>query len=495
LEQVDRESPGVVIGTLALAARLALAAVFAVAGVAKLADRAGTRQAVVEFGTPERLAGPLGVLLPLAELTVAGLLLFPETAEAGTTGALALLLLFSGAIGVNLARGRRPDCHCFGQLHSAPSSWRTLARNGFLAAVAALAVAGTVAEPDRSAVAWIARLDSAEILALVVVVVAVALLLVGGAAFLSLLRSYGQVLVRLERVEAALAKAGVDFDEDVEVSQIGLEPGTPAPLFGASSISGETVTLDTLMEAELPALLLFISPECGPCKVLLPMAAEWQREHADQLSIAFVSDGVVDKVRAEAEEFELETVILDEDRRLYQTFQANGTPSAVLIAPDRMIGSWVASGTEWIEWLVGQALQRPADEQGLPLGAEMPALELPSLDGETVSLASLQGQDTLLLFWNPGCGFCRAMHDDLLAWETTANGGTPRLVVISSGEEKGTRAEGFGSLVLLDESYSTGATFGARGTPMAVLVGADGRVASEIVAGAEAVFSLANGRA
>ena len=54
-----------------LVARLLLAGVFLVAGVAKLADRAGSRQAIVDFGLPARLATPLGIVLPLAELAVA----------------------------------------------------------------------------------------------------------------------------------------------------------------------------------------------------------------------------------------------------------------------------------------------------------------------------------------------------------------------------------------------------------------------------------------
>ena len=51
-----------------LVARLLLAGVFLVAGVAKLANRAGSRQAIVDFGLPARLATPLGIVLPLAEL-------------------------------------------------------------------------------------------------------------------------------------------------------------------------------------------------------------------------------------------------------------------------------------------------------------------------------------------------------------------------------------------------------------------------------------------
>src|SRR5262249_33556423 len=64
-----------VIAVLVLVGRLALAGVFAVAGAAKLADRAGTRDAVAAFGVPERLASPAGLLLPLAELATAVLLL------------------------------------------------------------------------------------------------------------------------------------------------------------------------------------------------------------------------------------------------------------------------------------------------------------------------------------------------------------------------------------------------------------------------------------
>ena len=150
---------------LTLFASLVLAAVFAVAAVTKLTDRSGTREAVVAFGAPEWSAGTLALLLPLAELTVAGLLLFPETAAYGAIGALVLLAIFSVAIGVSLARGRAPDCHCFGQLHSAPASWKTLARNGVLAALAVVSLAGNIADDQASATAWLGDLEGAELLA------------------------------------------------------------------------------------------------------------------------------------------------------------------------------------------------------------------------------------------------------------------------------------------------------------------------------------------
>lgn len=277
--------------------------------------------------------------------------------------------------------------------------------------------------------------------------------------------------------------------------ELGLAPGTPAPAFSARSVSGVEVSLDTLVESGLPTLLLFSSPSCGPCSALLPTAAGWQREHAETLSIVFAASGVEDEIRVEAEAVGLEQVVLDVDHRIYEAFEANGTPSAVLIAADGTIGSWVASGSDWIEQLVGQAVEAPPEEPGLPVGTEAPELELRALDGSAVSLTDLKGRDALFLFWNPDCGYCREMHDDLRAWEASANGVGPRLVVVSSGDEENTRAEGFVSLVLLDDSFAAGEAFSANGTPMAVLVGADGRIASRVAAGADAVFELAGAHA
>jgi thiol-disulfide isomerase/thioredoxin len=488
-----------VVTALAIAARVVLGVVFAVAAVAKLRDREGTRTAVVDFGVPRRLAGAVATALPLAELAVACLLLPAQTAAYGAVGALVLLGIFSAAIAWNLARGRTPDCHCFGQLHSTPAGWRTLARNGVLAGIAVFALFGVIAEPDASAIAWTARLDGSELIALVVAVAAVALLAAGGFAFLSLMRSYGSVLVRLDRVEAALAEAGIELEEE-QMPEVGLEPGTPAPQFSVTSISagitGGKVTLDSLTATGVPALLLFTSPHCKPCSALLPTAAEWQHTYADDLTIAFVSDGSLEEVQAEAEEFELDRVLLDDDRLVSDAYRASGTPAAVLVAPDGTIASWIASGGNWIERLVRDATAGGSGaKQGLPLGTEAPALELPSLDGERVSLTDLRGRDALLLFWNPECGFCREMHDSVIEWEKSANGVTPQLVIVSSGDVESTRAEGFASRVLLDEDFEAGPAFHANGTPMAVLLDADGRVASEVAAGAEGVLSLANGHA
>jgi thiol-disulfide isomerase/thioredoxin len=459
-----------------LVVRIALAAMFMVAATAKLADRAGTRSAVVAFGAPEWLAPSLAFAVPVAELVSAALLLPAATAVVGGALGLALLALFTAAIGVSVAKGEAPDCHCFGQLHSSPAGPRTLIRNAALSALTAFALAGAIAREPLSAVAWIGRLDGSQLVALAVGVAACALATAGVTAFLSLLRSYGRVLTRLERIEAALVEGGIDVGGDADLQEIGLAPGTPIP---------------PLEQLDLPPgrmLLVFTSPTCGPCRALLPAVAGWQRMHADALTIALASHGTPNAVRAEAEEFGLEHVFADEGGRLYERFQANGTPSAVLIADGR-IESWIASGREMIERLVAEALAPAPPPVGLAVGAEPPDLELDVLDGDSLRISELRGRDTLLLFWDPQCGYCRAMHEPLISWESTANG-SPRLVVVSSGDPAATKAEGFRSTVVLDKNLELGSVFGAGGTPMAVRIDADGRVASDVAAGEGAVFEL-----
>ncbi len=50
---------------------------------------------------------------------------------------------------------------------------------------------------------------------------------------------------------------------------------------------------------------------------------------------------------------------------------------------------------------------------------------------------------------------------------------------------------GLRSPVVLDDEFLVGWAFGASGTPSAVLIDAEGNVASKVVAGASEVFKLA----
>src|SRR5215217_4600106 len=221
-----------------LIARLVLAALFSLAGVAKLSDLKGSRRAIIDFGVPSAIAAPLGLLLPLAELTVAATLLPASTAWWGALGALALLSVFGVCIAYNLARGRTPECHCFGQLHSAPAGWKTLGRNGVLAALAGFVVWETYeGGAGPSAVAWLGTLSTAQLLGLLGGVVVLALLAGQWWFLVHLLQQNGRLLVRLEAVEASLAAGGrvvapSENGTPVHQEAEGLPVGSEAPQFG-----------------------------------------------------------------------------------------------------------------------------------------------------------------------------------------------------------------------------------------------------------------------
>jgi peroxiredoxin/uncharacterized membrane protein YphA (DoxX/SURF4 family) len=511
-------------------ARLLLACVFALAGIAKLLDRDGSRKAAAGFGVPDRLAGVVGILLPLAELATAVALLPAATA------ALALLLLFVVAIAANLARGRQPDCHCFGQIHSEPAGPATLIRNGVLAAVAGLVVAQGPSGGGPEVLAWVGGAADAG-WAGPVALLAVALAAVEGFVLYQLLLQNGRLMLRLEEVEARIdaydeaeaALEGEDEDEDE-----GLPADQPAPAFALSGVHGETLTLDALRAPGKPVLLVFSDPGCGPCGALLPKIAEWQREHSGVLTIAVISRGSAADNRARSTEHGLSHVLLQRDREVANAYNVAGTPSAVLVRADGMLDGKPSAGSAAIEARVAALVagrqpspngangpngtangangtangangtangangtangnSRPAGPAAAAVGSPAPEVSLPDLNGKTVELARLRGNETMLLFWNPSCGFCARMLDDLKAWEQSAPKGAPRIVLVSTGTADQNRAMGLSSTVLLDSGFTVGPRFGARGTPSAVLVDARGRIASGVAVGSVAALKLIRG--
>jgi peroxiredoxin len=488
-----------------------LAAVFLTAGVGKLLDLQGSGEAAAGFGVPERLAPAVGVLLPVLELCIGVALLISAVAWGGALAALALLLVFAGVIARSMLRGEAPDCHCFGQIHSAPAGPATLIRNLVLAVAAAFVVAHGPGSVGTSATAWIAKLSSAQAMALAALLIAGILLLAGGVFVLELLRQHGRTLVRLDQLEQELGAAGIPMPDAPGTVQpqgppAGLPVGSAAPDFELPDVDGAPVTLSSLLADEQPVMLVFTDPNCGPCQTVLPMVAEWQSEHADVVTIAVVSEGEVQAIRDKRDELGLHSVLVQHEREVAETYEAYGTPAAVLISSEGVIASPLGTGSTGVPPLMDQLLGRPLEvippapaggsisAGGIPVGEEAPSFELPTLAGGTVSLQSLRGHPTALIFWNPGCGFCGGMASQLTQWWEHRDETHPEVLLLSRGA-----AEEHNGLVPLeriavDESFELGSRFNANGTPMGVLIDADGRVASGVAAGAEAVFALLSPR-
>jgi protein-disulfide isomerase len=95
-----------------------------------------------------------------------------------------------------------------------------------------------------------------------------------------------------------------------------------------------------------------------------------------------------------------------------------------------------------------------------------------------------------VLFWNPSCGFCQQMLEQVKAWEARPPDGAPGLLIVSTGSVEANQALGLRSTILLDQQFATARAFGATGTPSSVLVDAEGKIASLVAVGAPAVMSV-----
>lgn len=314
-------------------ARLGLAAVFIVAGLAKLLDRPGSRRALADFGVPDRVTGPLIVILPIAELTTATALLFASTALWGAGAALLLLAVLTLGLARALRRGETPDCHCFGQIHSQPVSWLTVARNTGLTLPAAYLVAGG---PGPSLLAWVHRHDAQELSLIATSTLAV----VTTASSAALWRQNR----RLRSTQAPMPP-------------VPLRIGARAPRFSLPSVDGDVVTLHELLAHDRPCLLVFVAPRCAPCTTLLPEIARWQDTLADRLALVVVSAGDAEEAGALVRQHGLAQVLADAESTVSHAYAVPGTPCALLVAADGTLRSAPAAGQVAIEALLRIALQ------------------------------------------------------------------------------------------------------------------------------------------
>ena len=236
-------------------------------GMGKLADPSGARAALRDFGLPDVLGRPLARTLPGAELFIALALVPGPTSRFGALAAFALLAGFTLAVAVNLARGRTPDCHCFGQVHSKPIGPGTLARNTVLGATSGLVLFG----PDGTVGGWWADLGTAGRMGAVGAVLLVVVVAFQGGLLVNLLRQQGRLVLRLDALEALVGT--VDAGD-----RPGLPVGSPTPTFALPDPWGARVTLDELLARGRPVLLIFADPGCGPCNELFPDLGRWQRD-------------------------------------------------------------------------------------------------------------------------------------------------------------------------------------------------------------------------
>lgn len=138
----------------------------------------------------------------------------------------------------------------------------------------------------------------------------------------------------------------------------------------------------------------------------------------------------------------------------------------------------------------------PVDVNGIPdrTGAPVPDVEVVLAGGQVRSLRHLAGDGGLLLVLaSPTCGTCREVLAELPAWQDDLGRGARILVVTSADRDAVLRDFPDLEPMLALGAAGVAAALDVPGTPAAVLVGVDGRIATRVAAGVDEVFGLLAG--
>ncbi len=328
--------------TAVLGVRLLLAVVFLAAGIGKLQNRRVSAHALVEFGVPPRFKHLIAVALPLAELSTAVALVLQPSARWGAVAAATLLVTFSAAIANALAHDRRPDCRCFGQIHSAPAGAGTLARNAILLV---FAIFVSVRGPGPAIAVWVSSRTSAELGLGVAVVMVLALAVGAGDYWLN---------------QRADKRGQARFDE-LSV-RTGLPVGSRAPQFELRGVCGPRLSLDLLRARGKPVLVVFADRSCCACQELLQQIGRWQQALVHELTVAVITNGHPVRSRELCDRYGIADVLLQDKAAVFDAYEMPATPSAVLVDTDGLIASATASGYRMIHTLVRLALRQAATQ-------------------------------------------------------------------------------------------------------------------------------------
>ncbi|UZJ24802.1 redoxin domain-containing protein [Rhodococcus antarcticus] len=473
---------------LVLVARLVLAAVFVTSGVAKLRDQAGSRTAVADFGVPAALVPLVTVALPVVELLAAVLLLAADPAALiGAVLVLLMLAAFTTAIVANLARGRHPECHCFGQVNSGPTGWSSVARNLALAVVAVVVLLPGAGRPPWVGAVVAGYRGDQLVLGLLVAALALAVVVLG-VLLQALTTRYGRVLLRLDAVEDALA-----------------DDGTPrtAPGFELPDLEGRPVSLEGVVDDGTSTLVVFISPGCAHCGELMPDLARWQSADGPVRTLV-VSEGTAEANQSKAVGSPGLQILLQAEREVTEAYGIKGTPGAVLVGPDGSLVGPAVYGVDAIRQnhdFVLAELTGDGTGHGHGHGHGDGLLQIeprPVRVGDTVPLTALRDEsgdgdgpvgaedDAVLVFWESTCGFCLQIAGDL-----AAHGEDGPLVLVSASDAAAVRGVGIVAPIARDPGGEVGAAVQVPGTPTAVRVRA-GVVSEPPAVGGPAVIALLN---
>jgi hypothetical protein len=284
-------------------ARVAAALVLLWAAVSKLARGATLPDWLAAYGVPRRATAPLAVVVVAAEAVVGALLLAGRALPGAAYAAVALGVIFMGALAYARARGvKRLRCGCFGAGEGRTSL--LLLRAAAFTGIASVAAFG-------DGLGWGA--PGRETLVLLALAGLAAAVVVLGLLVLALYRQVGVLTLRLgPRVALELAEEGPAL-------------GEPAPALERLSRAGSE-------------LVVFFSANCRLCRQLAPGVA------------AIAGEGVAVRVVDETEEEEA-----------FERWNIPGTPFAVHVVDGTIAAKGTVNTLEEVDGLIAVGASRMAN--------------------------------------------------------------------------------------------------------------------------------------
>ncbi|REJ78987.1 MAG: DoxX family membrane protein [Acidobacteria bacterium] len=478
--------------------RLLLSGVFLIAGIGKLLDRQGSEKALAEFDVPSPLVSPLAAVLPWIELLVAFFLLFGSFAWPAAIVATVLLALFTAGMLLQIARGRAPDCHCFGQIHSEPVGVKSLIRNAALLAVAILiliAGSGSQAATFGSFLQYENGMQIAFGFAVVAFLVAIFVVL-------KKISDQQEKIIRRIEILEVISNEGREVERN-EVSDpgAGIPIGSPIPEFDVVGNAGISIPSSDLVAGGRPSVIIFVSPNCHPCETLIPDISSWVEEFGERLEILLISSGSWQENLEKFGEQNADRLFLQQGNEASELMGPIWTPTAVVFDSNGRVASHNAVGDSSIrsafELLKIEELEREffflsnGSGNDVLIGKSVPGFSLQDLDGNEVTEKDLLGKKTLAAFWSTTCPFCDQMLESIKEWSTARNDDDLNLILFSAGDPRVHRGLGISAPILLEDDYDTANKLGMRGTPSAILIDENGLFVSETGIGAENIWALA----
>ncbi len=203
-------------------------------------------------------------------------------------------------------------------------------------------------------------------------------------------------------------------------------------------------------------------------------------------------------------------LLLNDDADVPKPFARMGTPAACLLDEEGKVARPVAVGSDQVAALVREAAGRPdtarvsgdgplvhsrIERNGLKPGTPAPEFCLPDLYGRQVSLRDYLGLKVLLVFGDPHCEPCDQLAPHLARLHRENSAGGFEVLMVSRGELEENRLkaqkDNLQFPIVLQRKWEISREYGIFFTPVAFVIGTDGRIVTNAAKGVDQVMTLA----